>query len=83
PTAVSSTGGEMGDPGVTGKTRNRSLAISDTLGLFDDTLLVTYGVRRQQLRVENYKYDGTTSNGVANAANDGSRSALYDEAITT
>lgn len=83
PTAVSSTGGEMGDPGVTGKTRNRSLAISDTLGLFDDKLLVTYGVRRQQLRVENYKYDGTTLNGAANLANDGTRSTLYDESITT
>lgn len=77
------TGGDMGDPGVTGKTRNRSLAISDTLGLFDDSLLLTYGVRRQQLRVENYLYDGTTSNGVANPANDGSRSSIYDEAITT
>lgn len=83
PTAVSITGGEMGDPGVTGKTRNRSLAISDTVGLFDDTLLLTYGLRRQQLRVENYSYDGTTSNGVANPANDGSRSSIYDEAITT
>jgi len=83
PTAVSFTGGDMGDPGVTGKTRNRSLAISDTLGLFDDSLLLTYGVRRQQLRVENYLYDGSTFNGLANPANDGSRSALYDESITT
>jgi iron complex outermembrane receptor protein len=83
PTTVTRTGGDMGDPGVTGKTRNRSLAISDTLGLFDDSLLLTYGVRRQQLRVENYLYDGTTSNGVANPANDGSRSSIYDEAITT
>ncbi|MFF7708893.1 TonB-dependent siderophore receptor [Pseudomonas sp. NPDC007930] len=83
PTDVSSTGGEMGDPGVTGKTRNRSLAISDTIGLFDDRLLLTYGVRRQQLRVENYSYDGTTSNGVANPANDGSRTSLYDESVTT
>ncbi len=83
PTAVSLTGGDMGDPGVTGKTRNRSLALSDTVGLFDDSLLLTYGVRRQQLRVENYSYDGTTSNGVANPANDGSRTSLYDESITT
>ncbi|KFE47013.1 TonB-dependent receptor [Pseudomonas syringae] len=77
------TGGDMGDPGVTGKTRNRSFAVSDTLGLFDDSLLLTYGVRRQQLRVENYLYDGSTFNGVANLANDGSRSSIYDEAITT
>lgn len=83
PTAVTITGGEPGDPGVTGKTRNRSIAFSDTLGFFDDTLLVTAGLRRQQLRVENYLYDGTTSGGVANPANDGSRSALYDKGITT
>ncbi|MEQ7919435.1 TonB-dependent siderophore receptor [Xanthomonas sp. WHRI 1810A] len=83
PTDAYFTGGDMGDPGVTGKTRNRSVAVSDTFGLFDDTLLLTYGVRRQQLRVENYLYDGGSFNGVANAANDGSRSSLYDEAITT
>jgi iron complex outermembrane receptor protein len=83
PTDVSLTGGDLGDPGVTGKTRNRSLALSDTLGLFDDTLLLTYGVRRQQLRVENYTYEGTTSGGVPYGNNDGSRSALYNDSITT
>ncbi|WP_296252489.1 TonB-dependent receptor [Pseudomonas sp. UBA4194] len=76
------TGGDMGDPGVTNKVRNRSIAISDTVGLFDDSLLLTYGIRRQQLRVENYSYDGGTFNGVANS-NDGSRTNLYDEGITT
>lgn len=84
PTDVSMTGGDMGDPGVTGKTRNRSIALSDTMGLFDDRLLLTYGVRRQQLRVENYTYDGTTFNGVANPANDGSRSGpAYVKSVTT
>ncbi|MDD1964861.1 TonB-dependent siderophore receptor [Pseudomonas putida] len=83
PTAVSLTGGDMGDPGVTGKTRNRSLAISDTVGLFDDSLLLTYGVRRQQLRVENYSYEGTTNAGRPYGNNDGSRTSLYDESITT
>ncbi|MCI0915234.1 TonB-dependent receptor [Pseudomonas putida] len=78
------TGGEMGDPGVTGKTRNRSIAISDTVGMFDDRLLLTYGVRRQQLRIENYFYDGTTFNGVANPANDGSRNGpAYEKGVTT
>ncbi|WP_295476960.1 TonB-dependent siderophore receptor [uncultured Pseudomonas sp.] len=75
PTNVSFAGGKMGDPGVTGKTRNRSLAISDTVGLFDDSLLLTYGLRRQQLRVENYSYDGPVA--------DGSRTSLYDQSITT
>jgi iron complex outermembrane receptor protein len=83
PTAVSLTGGDMSDPGVTAKTRNRSIAISDTFGLFNDSLLLTYGVRRQQLRVENYTYEGTTFAGTPYGDNDGSRSSLYDEAITT
>lgn len=74
----------MGDPGVTGKTRARSIAISDTIGVFDDRLLLTYGLRRQQLRVESYTYDGTTSQGQANLANDGSRKGdPYEESITT
>lgn len=83
PTSVTLTGGDLGDPGVTGKTRNRSLAISDTAGLFDDTLLLTYGLRRQQLLVENYTYEGTTSGGKSYGNNDGSRSAIYDDSITT
>ncbi|QXH45246.1 TonB-dependent siderophore receptor [Pseudomonas xanthosomatis] len=84
PTNAYMTGGDMGDPGVTSKTRNRSIAISDTLGMFDDRLLLTYGLRRQQLRMENYKYDGSTFEGVANPANDGSRKDQpYDKGVTT
>ena len=80
PTNVTSWGGDMGDPGVTGKTRARSIAISDTVGLFDDRLLLTYGLRRQQLRVENYFYDGTSKLPSA----DGSRNGdPYDKSITT
>ncbi|AXO88102.1 TonB-dependent siderophore receptor [Pseudomonas parafulva] len=75
PASVSASAGLLSDPGVTGKTRNRSVALSDTLGLFDDTLLLTAGFRRQQLRVEGYAYRGT---GV-----DGGRTAFYDEAVTT
>ncbi|WP_176506474.1 MULTISPECIES: TonB-dependent receptor [Pseudomonas] len=80
PTNVTSWGGDMGDPGVTGKTRARSIAVSDTFGLFDDRLLLTYGLRRQQLRVENYFYDGTSKLPSA----DGSRNGdPYDKSITT
>lgn len=80
PGNVTSWGGDMGDPGVTGKTRARSIAISDTVGLFDDRLLLTYGLRRQQLRVENYFYDGTSRLPSA----DGSRNGdPYDKSITT
>lgn len=64
-------GGDVNDPGIVGKTRNRSAALSDTLGLFDDKVLLTAGVRRQQLRVQGYAYGS------------GPRTSLYDEAITT
>ncbi|WP_282348974.1 TonB-dependent siderophore receptor [Pseudomonas sp. PS01301] len=76
PTAVNFAAGDMSDPGITGKTRNRSFAVSDTLGFFDDTVLVTAGLRRQQLLVQNYAYESTTGAG-------GGRTAMYDEAITT
>lgn len=76
PSTISFAAGDMGDPGVTGKTRNRSLAFSDTLGFFDDSVLLTAGLRRQQLLVENYAYESTTGAG-------GARTAMYDEAITT
>jgi iron complex outermembrane receptor protein len=71
PSAPYLKGGELSDPGLTGKTRNRSIAISDTLGFFDDTVLITAGLRRQQLRVEAYDYST------------GTRTAIYDEGITT
>jgi iron complex outermembrane receptor protein len=63
--------GDLNDPGITGKTRNRSVAVSDTIGLFDDRLLLTAGLRRQQLRVQGYAYGS------------GERTSVYDEAITT
>lgn len=67
-------GGDLNDPGIVGKTFARSGAVSDTLGFFDDRLLVTVGVRRQQLVVQGYSYAPYGS---------GSRNAAYDESITT
>lgn len=64
-------GGDVNDPGIVGKTFVRSGAVSDTLGFFDDRLLVTVGVRRQQLVVQGFAY-GT-----------GTRTSKYDESITT
>lgn len=64
-------GGDLHDPGITGKTFVRSGAVSDTLGFFDDRLLVTVGLRRQQLVVQGFAY-GT-----------GTRTSKYDESITT
>jgi len=64
-------GGDLGDPGITGKTFVRSAAVSDTLGFMDDRLLVTAGLRRQEMVVQGFAY-GT-----------GTRTADYDASITT
>lgn len=64
-------GTDFSDPTITGKTFVRSAAVSDTLGFFDDRLLVTLGARRQQMVVQSYNYMS------------GSRTANYDESITT
>ncbi|WP_213878740.1 TonB-dependent siderophore receptor [Pseudomonas sp. dw_358] len=82
PTDAYLTGGDLNDPGTTGKTRNRSIAASDTLGFFDDTVLVTAGLRRQQLLVEGYSYDGVFYNG-AQLAGDGTRTSMYDKSVTS
>jgi len=77
------TGGKLDDPGVTGKTRTRSAAISDTLGFLDDKVLLTGGLRQQSLLVEGYSYQGSTVFGTPNPASDGTRNTLYNESITT
>lgn len=64
-------GGDLSDPGIVGKTFVRSGAVSDTLGFFDDRLLVTVGLRRQQMVVQGYAYGS------------GTRTSNYDESITT
>jgi iron complex outermembrane receptor protein len=48
--------GPISDPGFTGRTQLRSLALSDTLGFMDDRLQVTVGARRQKLHVLGYDY---------------------------
>ena len=64
-------GTDFSDPTITAKTFVRSTAVSDTLGFFDDRLLVTVGARRQQIVVQGYNYMS------------GTRTANYDESITT
>ncbi|MNZ55746.1 Ferrichrome receptor FcuA precursor [compost metagenome] len=64
-------GGDLHDPGITGKTFTRSAAASDTLGFMDDRLLFTIGIRRQQLVVQGYAF-GT-----------GERTSKYDKSINT
>jgi len=50
-------GGDLAAPLRTARTRLRSLALGDTLSLFDDRLLLTLGVRHQRLDIRGYDYD--------------------------
>jgi iron complex outermembrane receptor protein len=65
------TGSDLHDPRIVGKNRNKSLALSDTLGFFDERVLLTVGVRRQSISVDSW------------ATATGARNTPYDKAITT
>ncbi|WP_413736101.1 TonB-dependent receptor [Sodalis sp. RH21] len=55
------TGGNMGDPGTKSRTRNDGVSISDNLSMLDDRLQLIGGLRRQNVVVRNYNYDGSES----------------------
>ncbi|MDH1265794.1 TonB-dependent receptor [Pseudomonas sp. GD03944] len=63
--------GDIHHPRKTGSTTSRSMAVSDTLGFFDDRALLTLGVRRQLV----------SSNSWATATQ--ARTANYDAGVTT
>ncbi|MGM8849771.1 TonB-dependent receptor [Salinicola halophyticus] len=50
--------GDLSDPTTTGRTYNNGVSLSDTLGFFDDRVLLTLGGRYQEIEVNNY--DGNT-----------------------
>ena len=64
-------GGSMSDPKVTERTHTQSLAVADTLGFLDDSLLVTLGARRQGIEAKTYNY------------NSGQRASSYNRYETT
>ena len=64
--------GSMSNPGKNAEVVNKGLSISDTLGFFNDRVLLTVGARRQELRQDGYAYSG-----------DGSRTSTYSQGITT
>lgn len=49
-------GGSLDTPNLTGRTRLSSLAFGDTLALFDDSLLLTLGLRHQRLQVTDFAF---------------------------
>jgi len=64
-------GGSKSDPNVTERAKNRSVAVADTVSLLDDKLLLTAGLRYQDVSTRSYDY------------NTGARNAAYDGDATT
>jgi iron complex outermembrane receptor protein len=63
--------GNFANPGLADRILTRSVAVSDTLGFFNDRVLLTLGARHQQLHQNNY------------APADSSLTARYDQSVTT
>jgi iron complex outermembrane recepter protein len=57
-TATAGSGGELNNPKTTGRTILRSVALGDTVSMLDNQLLLTLGVRHQQIVGTTYTYDG-------------------------
>lgn len=64
-------GGDKSDPNVTERAKNRSVAVADTLSFLNDKVLLTAGLRHQDLKTRSYDY------------NTGARNAAYDGHATT
>lgn len=55
-TTVSFAGGDLADPFPISRTRLQSAFLSDTIGVWEDRLLFTAGVRLQEIRSRSYSY---------------------------
>jgi iron complex outermembrane receptor protein len=64
-------GGNLADPFPISKTKLFSMFASDTIGAWDDKVLLTVGLRRQRMTIDGYSYA------------DGSLSSSYDQEATT
>lgn len=56
PTAISFAGGNLADPFPISRNRLASVFASDTIGFWDDRILVTAGLRLQTIRTKSYDY---------------------------
>lgn len=71
PPPVNTRAGDIHDPDTTAKVATRSMAVSDTLGFFDDRVLLTLGARHQTIGADAW------------SALNRARTANYQESITT
>jgi iron complex outermembrane receptor protein len=53
-------GNTLADPGLTNRTTLTSYALGDTLSVLDERGQLTLGLRRQELKIENYAYNTGT-----------------------
>lgn len=53
--------GDLDDPNVRGRVHSNAVALSDTIGFLGDRLLVTLGLRYQDIEILNYDYHGQLS----------------------
>jgi len=58
PETVTFSGGDIYNPGKVDRSSLRSIAVSDTLSFLDDRVLLTLGLRHQNLRYTAYDYSG-------------------------
>lgn len=56
-------GGDLDDPFPISRTRVASVFASDTIGFWDDRILITGGLRLQQIRTKSYSYYGGAQTG--------------------
>lgn len=70
-------GGKLTDPFPVARQTFRSFFVSDTIGAWDERLLLTVGLRRQQIKVIRYAYVQT------GAIPPGGETSRYDESATT
>jgi iron complex outermembrane receptor protein len=54
-------GGDMSNPRLTSKSILSSYALADTLSMLDDKVLLTVGVRRQNIKADSYDYNSGVS----------------------
>ncbi|QEI07127.1 TonB-dependent receptor [Pigmentiphaga aceris] len=61
-------GGNLQDPGLTRRSRLRSIAASDTLSWLDDRIQLSLGARYQQIKAQTFNYRGINTSAYDRAA---------------
>lgn len=66
--ATTIAGGNATDPGLTRRSRLRSIAVSDTLSWLDERIQLSMGARHQQINAQTFNYSGVNTSTYDRAA---------------